>query len=148
MPAGARISAGKVGQRAEIVAGERRLVGELHAGDLHAVAGIAGEADDDGISFFNPLCRSYSEPRAHWVEQPSVILSSEPNGLRSTARAGHRIRRNGRMITQCYLPQCAISIDRGLNARATAKSLTEPVYPAAPPVPGTQVPGGYPNKAG
>ena len=46
---------GEVGQGAEIVAGQRGLVGELHAGDLHAVAGVAGEADDDGISFLSSV---------------------------------------------------------------------------------------------
>ena len=47
VPAGARISAGKSGKRREVVADQRRGVGELRAGELHAVAGVAGEADHD-----------------------------------------------------------------------------------------------------
>ena len=43
VPAGARISAGKSGKVAKIVAEQRRGVGELAAGDLHAVAGIAAK---------------------------------------------------------------------------------------------------------
>ena len=45
-PAGARISAGKSGQRREVVAEHRRLAREPVAGELHAVAGVAREADD------------------------------------------------------------------------------------------------------
>ena len=47
VPAGARISAGKFGQRREVVAEGGADVGEAVAGELHAVAGVAGEADDD-----------------------------------------------------------------------------------------------------
>ena len=36
---------GEVGQRADVVAEDGRGVGELRAGQLHAVAGVAGEAD-------------------------------------------------------------------------------------------------------
>ena len=52
MPAGARISAGKSGKRGEIVAVKRDGVGELAAGDLHAVAGVAAEADAGFIDYF------------------------------------------------------------------------------------------------
>ena len=38
---------GEVGQRRDVVAEQRRLGGELRAGELHAVAGVAGETDDD-----------------------------------------------------------------------------------------------------
>ena len=38
---------GKIGERGEIVAGQRGRQRELPAGQLHAVAGIAGKADDD-----------------------------------------------------------------------------------------------------
>ena len=37
----------EVGERREVVADQRRGVGELGPGQLHAVAGVAGEADDD-----------------------------------------------------------------------------------------------------
>ena len=38
---------GEVGQRRDVVAENRRLRRELRAGELHAVAGVAAEADDD-----------------------------------------------------------------------------------------------------
>ena len=44
-PAGARISAGKSGSVLTVVAGQGGGVRELGAGQLHAVAGVAGEAD-------------------------------------------------------------------------------------------------------
>src|SRR5207249_2985598 len=37
---------GKVGEGGEVVAVQRGLAGELGAGELHAVARVAGEADD------------------------------------------------------------------------------------------------------
>ena len=48
-PAGARISAGKSGQGADVVAEDGGGPGELGPGQLHAVAGIAGEADRDPL---------------------------------------------------------------------------------------------------
>ena len=48
--AGGRADLGReVGERREVVAEQRRGVGELGAGQLHAVAGVAGEADDDVV---------------------------------------------------------------------------------------------------
>ncbi len=44
VPCGARISAGKSGKVAKIVARQRARQGELPAGELHAVAGVAREA--------------------------------------------------------------------------------------------------------
>ena len=43
----------KVGQRADVVPRERRLGRELHAGELHAVARVAGKANDDGVLFLD-----------------------------------------------------------------------------------------------
>ena len=37
----------EIGEGREVVAGERGRQGELAAGQLHAVAAVAGEADDD-----------------------------------------------------------------------------------------------------
>ena len=48
-PAGARISAGKSGQGADVVAEDGGGPGELRPGELHPVAGIAGEADGDAL---------------------------------------------------------------------------------------------------
>ena len=49
VPAGARISAGKFGQRREVVAEGGADVGEPIACELHAVAGVAGEPDDHPV---------------------------------------------------------------------------------------------------
>jgi hypothetical protein len=38
---------GEVGQRRDVVAEQRGLGRELRAGELHAVAGVAREANDD-----------------------------------------------------------------------------------------------------
>ena len=43
---------GKVGKGGHVVAVERHRIGELAAGNLHAVAGIAGEANDGAINDF------------------------------------------------------------------------------------------------
>ena len=43
----------KVGQRADVVAEHGRRVGELRAGQLHAVAAVAAEPDDDGFQRFD-----------------------------------------------------------------------------------------------
>ena len=49
VPAGARISAGKSGNVARSLPTSADVLGELRAGQLHAVAGVAGEADDDFV---------------------------------------------------------------------------------------------------
>ena len=46
---------GKVGKRREVVAEERGLAREAAAGQLHAVAGVAGEADDDVLQLLDGL---------------------------------------------------------------------------------------------
>ena len=53
MPAGARISAGKSGNVAMSLPRSAERVGELRAGQLHAVAGIAGEADGDRLELLH-----------------------------------------------------------------------------------------------
>ena len=57
VPAGARISAGKSGQRGQVVAEGGADVGEAVAGELHAVAGVAGEADDHPVQGLRPAGR-------------------------------------------------------------------------------------------
>ena len=44
---------GEVGERREVVADEGRLAREPAARQLHAVAGVAREADDDAVDLFN-----------------------------------------------------------------------------------------------
>jgi hypothetical protein len=46
---------GEVRERGQVVAEDRRGTGESVAGQLHPVAGIAGEADDDVVAFFDRL---------------------------------------------------------------------------------------------
>ena len=54
--AGRRADLGReVGQRGEVVAEERRLAREAPARELHAVAGVAREADDDPIALLDRL---------------------------------------------------------------------------------------------
>ena len=56
---------GEVGQRADVVAEDGRGVGELRAGELHAVAGVAGQTnrcfgyilDGDGADEVGPASR-------------------------------------------------------------------------------------------
>src|SRR5207244_113342 len=43
----------KVGKRADVVTEHGGGVRELGAGKLHTVAGVAGEADGDGVEFLN-----------------------------------------------------------------------------------------------
>ena len=46
---------GKVRQRADIVAVDRRDVGHLRADQLHSVTAVAAEADHDGFNGFFPF---------------------------------------------------------------------------------------------
>jgi hypothetical protein len=46
---------GKVGKRREVVAEDRRRVGESVSGELHPVAGVTGETDDDAFLLLNGL---------------------------------------------------------------------------------------------
>ena len=46
---------GEVRQRRQVVAERRRLLGEPVTGELHAVAGVAGEPDDHAIELLDLL---------------------------------------------------------------------------------------------
>src|SRR2546427_191695 len=61
----------EVGQGGEVVARQRRLGGELHAGHLHAVARVAGEADDDRVARLDALARARHAVQ-HWPSIYSV----------------------------------------------------------------------------
>ena len=59
--AGGRADLGReVRQRREVVAEERRLACEAAAGELHTVAGVAREADDDPVELLDWLRHRYS----------------------------------------------------------------------------------------
>ena len=45
----------EIGQSRDIVAGQRRFGGELHPGQLHPVARVAGKANDDVVDLLAPL---------------------------------------------------------------------------------------------
>ena len=55
VPWGARISAGKFGSVEQVVAERGRLLGEPVTGELHAVAGVAGEPDDHPVELLDLL---------------------------------------------------------------------------------------------
>src|SRR5207245_1825890 len=49
---------GEVGQGGEVVAEYRAHAGKAVAGELHAVAGVTGEADDDPVELLQRVLRS------------------------------------------------------------------------------------------
>ncbi len=51
-PAEIRAPAGKIRKSGDIVAVERHGIGELASGNLHAVTGVTGKADDRAINDF------------------------------------------------------------------------------------------------
>ena len=55
VPCGARISAGKFGRVDRSLPNDGRLLGEAVAGELHPVAGVAGEPDDDAVELLDLL---------------------------------------------------------------------------------------------
>ena len=60
-PAGARISAGKSGSVARSFPKIGGLAREAIARELHPVAGVAGEADDDPFEVLDGLAHSHAE---------------------------------------------------------------------------------------
>ncbi len=76
VPAGARISAGKSGSVDRSLPNDGSLLGEPVPGELHAVPGVAGEADDDLVEGNNRLAHG---PRL-----------SRPGGTSVRGRSGLR----------------------------------------------------------
>ena len=85
---------GKVGERRDVVAEHRRLRGELRAGELHAVAGVAREADHDGLALLDDMGHS---GRCSTALQR---VSGETTDLEAFARGGTR-RPSGRSFLRC-----------------------------------------------
>ena len=85
-PAGARISAGKSGSVDEVVAEQRRLAGEAAAGELHPVAGVAGEADHHLVELLYWLRHRYSA-RYSTLLIPPWRSSIDPDGRELEALA-------------------------------------------------------------
>ena len=76
---------GEVGQRRQVVAEARRLAGEPVAGQLHAVAGVAGQPDDDAVELDDALHEAAR--RRSWAGwfQSSVVYLHRPR-LRACVR--------------------------------------------------------------
>ena len=62
----------EVRQRREVVAEHRGRVGEAAAGELHAVAGVAGEADHDPLALFDRLAHAFQALSLRLTRLPSV----------------------------------------------------------------------------
>ena len=95
MPAGGADLGGEVGERREVVAGRGGLGGEAVPHQLHAVAGVPGEADDDAVAGSR---RGRGVPSA---ASPGVVSprgGGQVDGLavgrrrRGVARRGHAAR--------------------------------------------------------
>ena len=87
VPAGARISAGNSGSVARSLPSQRADAGEPVAGELHAVAGVAGEADHHPVERLarRPRWRGVSHPPAPLVPRYRPIVL--PRGTYSTLTA-------------------------------------------------------------
>ena len=73
--AGRRPDLGReLGQRGEVVAEQRARAGEAIAGQLHAVAGVAGEADDDPVELVRCACGACrSTVSDTWAHPPVTV---------------------------------------------------------------------------
>src|SRR5690606_22678676 len=94
-PGGRANLGGIIRERAEILARERGGADELRAHELHAVAGVPGEAHDDGIRFEEVVIdhsvlgqvqtRRWSEISA-WRINKAAILHYTARGVHQTAQ--------------------------------------------------------------
>ena len=82
VPAGARISAGKSGSVARSLPDHRGGVGEAAARELHPIAGVAGEPDDDAVLLLDRLVFHYG------AAEPTSLAPASGSGAgrRSTRR--------------------------------------------------------------
>ena len=88
----------EVGQRRQVVAEQRAGAGEAVAGELHAVAGVAGEADDDAFELLvrvgrRRLVSVTSHPAYRPLEEVPDACVTEwgARGTRVVARSGHYV---------------------------------------------------------
>ena len=82
---------GEVGQRREVVAEHRGRVGEPAAGQLHAIAGVAGEPHDDSLPLLDAL-----RYRSHFT--PSSLRLLVTHCHQDNARFGHMVRFRDRSL--------------------------------------------------
>ena len=115
---------GIVGERADVVADEGGGVRELVAGDLHPVAGVAREADDDSFDDFQGLLL----PSVLRDSQPSirVLMTSlrpiESNAGRHAPRDCRRVRSPNQEETGAFVAvPCGASAPR-LRARGEPRA--------------------------
>ena len=66
----------EVRQRADIIAGQHRLGGKLHSGQLHAIAGVPGEADH----YVVPFLHGFLQGGSHWVRRHELFSSLYGHG--------------------------------------------------------------------
>jgi hypothetical protein len=91
---GGRADLGReVGERREVVPEERRRLRELVPGDLHAVAGVAGEADHDALELLLPVFDARLRRNAHLC---SGLIFTRDAGAPDRTNA-HRIAHRGRL---------------------------------------------------
>ena len=76
----------EVGQRRQVVAERRGLGGEPVTGELHAVAGVAGEADDHPVELLHDLCHVPAALRRPARSRRVVLMRRGPLG-----RPRHRL---------------------------------------------------------
>src|ERR1700735_4188986 len=72
----------KVGESGQIVAVQRHWVGELAAGNLHAVARISTESDDGVINYFTLALRNFNGGQSHSFLGPHVHKCGEIGAVR------------------------------------------------------------------
>ena len=78
VPVGARISAGKFGSVDRSLPKRRRLAGEPVAGQLHAVAGVAGEPDDDAVELDDALDEPAGRRAGATGDRSVAVMSGVP----------------------------------------------------------------------
>ena len=102
---------GEVGEGADVVAEEGRGVGELRAGELHAVAGVAGEADGDGFDLFDLARMSVGgaiETGGRGGGRRRAVLGThETVSLEQSASGPERRPAGLRVGTRVFLSYCA-----------------------------------------
>ena len=91
----------KVRERRDVVAAECGGVGELGAGELHAVAGIAGKAHDHGVELFDRLRGRLEGAVVHRIPK--------------SCRRGNRIDAEAADYIPILPAKCMISLDSAVN---------------------------------
>ena len=113
---------GEVGQRREVVAEQRRLAGEAAAGQLHAVAGVAGEADGHLLELLDLL--------GHHRLHRSADDRDAPRPFRRRTARPDRPRRASRGSAARARPRSSRRPPGAARARGPAAAALELLEPA------------------